>query len=51
MTLLIFTMFVLVGCSGGYLGHSRWGTLGGASLGLGTVLLLLGISFAVGLFR
>lgn len=54
MLLLIIVLILLFGCGGGYWGHSRWGEgapWAGPGVGLGTILLILLVCYALGLFR
>jgi hypothetical protein len=41
MLILIMIWLLALGFGGAYYGHSRWGLGGGASIGIGTVLLVL----------
>lgn len=51
MLILIILLVLLFGGGGGYYGHARWGPAGGLGGGLGTVLLILLIGYALGLIR
>ena len=51
MLLLIIILLLIFGGGGGYYGHSRWGPGGGASVGLGTVLLILLMVYLLGGLR
>ena len=51
MIIVIIILILLLGGGGGYYGHSRWGSSGGAGIGLGTVLIILLICYMLGLFR
>jgi hypothetical protein len=42
---------LLFGAGGGYYGYGRWGSRGGTGIGLGGVLLILLIAYALGLFH
>ncbi len=51
--MLIILMIVLVlffAGSGGYYGYNRWG-IGGAGIGLGTLLAFLLVCYLLGVFR
>lgn len=50
MLLLIVLLVLVFGVGGGYYGNTRWGPSGGAGAGLGTVLLILLVSYMLGLF-
>jgi uncharacterized membrane protein len=50
--LMLFIVLLLVlGLSGGYYGHRRWGFGGGASIGFGTILVVLLIAYIARMFR
>ena len=51
MLLLMVLVVLLLGGGGGYYGHNRWGSRGGAEVGLGTILLVLLLVFAFGGLR
>jgi hypothetical protein len=51
MLILIIVLVLVFGLGGGYFGYSRWGTGGGARIGLGTVLVILLVCYLLGLFR
>jgi len=51
MILLIILLVLFFGVGGGYYGHSRWGPSGGASMGLGTILLIVLLIYMLGMFR
>ena len=51
MLLLIIVLILLFGGGGGYYGYGRWGTRGGAGIGLGGVLLILLVAYLLGGFR
>jgi len=48
MLILIVVLALLFAGGGGYYGYGRWGTRGGAGIGLGTVLLVVLICYLVG---
>jgi hypothetical protein len=50
LILLIIVLLVLAG-GGGYYGHSRWGSGGGAGVGLGTILVVLLVAWMLGVFH
>jgi hypothetical protein len=50
LILLIIVLLILAG-GGGYYGHSRWGSGGGAGIGLGTVLVVLLVAWMLGVFH
>ena len=47
----LIVLILLFGGGFGYYGHSRWGTSGGAGIGLGTILLILLIAYLLGIFH
>ena len=51
MIILIILLILVFGGGGGYYGHTRWGPGGGASISLGTILVILLIAYLLGLFR
>jgi hypothetical protein len=51
MLLLIVILLVLFAGGGGYYGYNRWGSRGGAGIGLGTVLVILLIAYMLGVFH
>ena len=51
MLILIVLLVILLGGGGGYYGHSRWGYRCGASVGLGTILLILLLAYMLGGFN
>jgi hypothetical protein len=51
LILLIIVLVLVFGVGGGYFGYNRWGTGGGASIGLGTVLAILVVCYLLGVFR
>ena len=51
MLILIVLLILLFGGGAGYYGHSRWGVGGGASIGLGTILLIVLIVYLLGGLR
>ena len=51
MLLLIIILILVFGGGGGYYGHSRWGPSGGAGIGLGTILLVVLLVYALGGLR
>ena len=40
LMLFIVLLLLVLGASGGYYGHRRWGFGGGASIGFGTILVV-----------
>ncbi len=48
MLILIILLVLLLGGGGGYYGHGRWGNRGGAGVGLGAILLVLLLVYALG---
>jgi hypothetical protein len=48
MLLLIIVLLLIFGGGGGYYGYGRWGSRGGAGIGLGGVLLILLIAYMLG---
>jgi hypothetical protein len=48
MLILLIVLIIFLGGGGGYWGHSRWGYGGGASVSLGTILLILLIAYLLG---
>ena len=46
---LIIVLLLVFGGGGGYYGYNRWGSRGGAGIGLGTVLLILLVCYLLGL--
>lgn len=51
MLILLIILLLVLGGGGGYYGHSRWGYRGGAGVGLSSVLLILLLVYALGMFR
>ena len=51
MLLLIIILLLVFGGGGGYYGYGRWGSRGGAGIGLGGVLLILLVAYLLGGFR
>ncbi len=51
MLLLLIILLVLFAGGGGYYGYGRWGSRGGAGVGLGTVVVILPIAYMLGIFR
>lgn len=51
MLILIVLLILLLGCGGGYYGHSRWGYRGGAGIGLSTVLLIVLLVYMLGIIH
>jgi hypothetical protein len=51
MLLLIIILLLVFGGGGGYYGYGRWGSRGGAGIGLGTILLILLIAYMLGVFH
>ena len=49
--MLFIVLSLVLGLSGGYYGHRRWGFGGGASIGFGTILLVLLIAYIARMFR
>lgn len=48
MLLLLIVLLLVFGGGGGYYGHNRWGGRGGAGVGLGTILMVILIFYALG---
>ena len=51
MLLLIIILLLLFAGGGGYYGYNRWGSRGGAGIGLGTILLVFLVAYMLGLFH
>ena len=51
MLMLFIVLLLVLGLSGGYYGHRRWGFGGGASIGFGTILVVLLIAYLARMFR
>ena len=51
MLLLIIILLLVFGGGGGYYGYGRWGSRGGAGIGLGTILIILLIAYMLGIFH
>jgi hypothetical protein len=51
MLMLLIVLLLVLGTSGGYYGHRRWGFGGGASIGFGTILVVLLIAYFARMFR
>jgi hypothetical protein len=51
MLLLIIILLLVFGGGGGYYGYGRWGSRGGAGIGLGTILVILLIAYMLGIFH
>ena len=51
MLLLIVILLLFFAGGGGYYSYNRWGSRGGAGIGLGTILLVLLIAYMLGLFH
>jgi hypothetical protein len=51
MLLLIIILLLVFGGGGGYYGYGRWGSRGGAGIGLGTTLVILLIAYLLGIFH
>jgi len=49
MLLLLIILLLVFAGGGGYYGYGRWGTRGGAGIGLGTILLIVLIAYMVGI--
>ena len=50
LIILIIVLLLVFGGGGGYYGYSRWGTRGGAGIGLGTVLVIVLVCYLLGAF-
>ena len=50
MLLAVLLVVLILGGSGGFYGHSRWGFGGGAGMGLGTALVAVVLVYMLGLF-
>jgi hypothetical protein len=48
MILLLIVLLLVFGGGGGFYGHSRWGSTGGAGVGLGAVLVVLLVAYFAG---
>ena len=51
LIVLIIVLVLVFGGGGGYYGYSRWGTRGGAGIGLGTILVILLVCYLLGVFN
>ena len=51
LLLLIIILFLVFAGGGGYYGYGRWGSRGGAGIGLGGLLLVLLIAYMLGVFH
>jgi hypothetical protein len=51
LIILIIVLLLVFGGGGGYYGYNRWGTGGGAGIGLGTILVILLVCYLLGAFR
>jgi hypothetical protein len=51
MLILIIVLLLVFGVGGGYYGSRRWGSGGGAGIGLGTTLVVLLIAYMLGAFH
>ena len=51
LMLFIVLLLLVLDTSGGYYGHRRWGFGGGASIGFGTILVVLLIAYMARMFR
>lgn len=51
LIVLIVVLVLVFAGGGGYYGYDRWGTRGGAGIGLGTVLVILLVCWLLGVFR
>jgi len=49
--LLLLILLVLFAGGGGYYGYGRWGSRGGAGIGLGTVLVVLLVAYVLWAFH
>jgi hypothetical protein len=49
--MLFIVLLLVLGLTGGYYGHRRWGFGGGASIGSGTILVILLIAYMARMFR
>jgi len=49
--LLLLIILLLFAGGGGYYGYNRWGSRGGAGIGLGTILLILLVAYLLGIFH
>lgn len=50
MLLLIILLLLLFGGGGGYYGYGRWGSRGGFGIGLGTIILIVLLVYALGMY-
>ena len=49
--MLYLVLLLVLGVTGGYYGHRRWGFGGGASIGFGTILVVLLIAYIARVLR
>jgi uncharacterized membrane protein len=49
--MLFLVLLLVLGVTGGYYGHRRWGFGGGASIGFGTILVVLLIAYIARVLR
>jgi hypothetical protein len=50
MLILLIVLLLILGCSGGYYGHRRWGYGGSTGIGLGTILLIVLLVYLLGAY-
>ena len=48
---LLVVLLLVLGGGGGYYGSRRWGSSGGAGVGLGTILVVLLVAYMLGAFH
>ena len=51
MIIVIILVLLLFGGGGGFYGNQAWGPVGGAGVGLGTILVILLVCYLLGFFR
>jgi len=51
MLIVVIILLLVLGTGGGYYGHRRWGYGGGAGMGLGTIILVFLVAYALGAFN
>ena len=51
MLILLIVLLLLLGGGGGYYGYGRWGSTGGAGVGLGTILLIVLLAYLTGIIH
>lgn len=51
LLIVLIVLLLLLGGGGGYYGYGRWGTAGGAGVGLGTILVIAITAYFLGFFN